>query len=97
MPSIHESFGLVYVEALSQGLPVIYSKDQGFDGQFPDGEVGYSVDPLNPEDLAEKIKKIKTNYDSLITTLPNKIDQFSWERISTEYAKVYRSIKVNGA
>jgi len=26
MPSLHETFGLVYIEALSQGLPVLYTK-----------------------------------------------------------------------
>ena len=44
MPSHKETFGLVYAEAMSQGLPVIYTRGQGFDGQFLEGEVGYSVD-----------------------------------------------------
>ena len=39
MPSYHETFGLVYAEAMSQGLPVIYTKGQGFDGFFEDGKV----------------------------------------------------------
>ncbi|MED4207262.1 glycosyltransferase family 4 protein, partial [Neobacillus mesonae] len=34
MPSIKESFGLVYAEAMSQGLPVIYTRGQGFDKHF---------------------------------------------------------------
>jgi glycosyltransferase involved in cell wall biosynthesis len=34
MPSIHETFGLVYIEALTQGLPVLYTKNQGIDGLF---------------------------------------------------------------
>ena len=29
MPSIIETFGLVYAEAMSQGLPVIYTRGQG--------------------------------------------------------------------
>src|SRR5699024_6672924 len=36
MPSKHETFGLVYVEALTQGIPIIYTKKQGFDGFFED-------------------------------------------------------------
>ena len=40
MPSVTETFGLVYAEAMSQGLPVIYTKGQGFDGQFEEGEGG---------------------------------------------------------
>ena len=38
LPSHAETFGLVYVEAMSQGLPIIY-EGQGFDKQFQDGEV----------------------------------------------------------
>ena len=44
MPSVTETFGLTYAEAMSQGLPVIYSKNQGFDGQFEEGKVGYHVE-----------------------------------------------------
>ena len=29
MPSKHETFGLVYAEAMTQGLPVIYTKNEG--------------------------------------------------------------------
>lgn len=58
MPSFTESFGLVYAEAMSQGLPVIYSKGQGFDGQFAEGVVGYHVDAHDPEELCENIIKM---------------------------------------
>ena len=43
LPSKYETFGLVYAEALSQALPIIYTRNQGFDGIFEEGEVGYSV------------------------------------------------------
>jgi len=55
MPSFHETFGLVYLEAMSQGLPIIYTKEQGIDGYFKDGTVGYSV---NPNDISDIVKKI---------------------------------------
>ena len=40
LPSITETFGLVYPEAMSQGLTIIYSRGQGFDGHFEEGRVG---------------------------------------------------------
>ncbi|MFR2150310.1 MAG: glycosyltransferase [Christensenellales bacterium] len=43
VPSSAETFGMVYLEAMSQGVPVLYTKGQGFDGQFPEGEIGYAV------------------------------------------------------
>ena len=58
MPSIHETFGLSYVEALSQGLPIVYTKEQGFDGFYKDGEVGYAVDALSVEDITKGIESV---------------------------------------
>ena len=58
MPSKTETFGLVYAEAMSQGLPVIYTKGQGFDGQFDEGLVGYHVDDSN-EKLGYKIREAR--------------------------------------
>ena len=65
MPSHTESFGLVYAEAMSQGLPIIYSKGQGFDNQFPEGEVGYHVDSNDVVSIANGIEELIKNYNSL--------------------------------
>jgi len=68
MPSHKESFGLAYAEALSQGLPVLYTKGQGFDNQFSDGTVGYAVNDRDHIDLADKIRMSYIPYnDSFIT------------------------------
>lgn len=63
LPSLTESFGLVYAEALSQGLPVLYTQGQGFDQQFPEGFVGYHVDAMSEEDIAEHIIQVIKEYD----------------------------------
>ena len=39
MPSKYETFGLVYPEAMSRGIPIVYTKNQGFDKYFEDGEI----------------------------------------------------------
>lgn len=92
MPSIHETFGLVYAEAMSQGLPVIYTKGQGFDGQFKEGEVGYHVNPLDPEDIAQKIKMTAENYLKISNDCTTKSGRFDWDLIAGEYVDIYRSI-----
>jgi len=90
MPSFGETFGLVYVEAMSQGLPVIYTKGQGFDGQFPEGEVGYHIDPNSPEDIADKIELIMDNYDDMSKNSTRNALHFDWDQISARYLQMYQ-------
>lgn len=92
MPSHHETFGLVYAEAMSQGLPVIYTKGQGFDGQFKEGSVGYHVDPKDPTDIADKIKKCIDNYAQLSSNCLTSVVKFDWVRIAKQYKTIYRSV-----
>ena len=94
LPSITETFGLVYAEAMSQGLPVIYTKGQGFDGQFLEGEVGYSVDPLNPDDIAQKIEMAVENLRELSKKAVEKVRKFSWDTITNRYADIYNELKI---
>jgi len=92
LPSIHETFGLVYAEAMSQGLPVIYTKGQGFDGQFEEGTVGYHVDPKDPLDIAEKIKMVLENYEHLSRNCLSSVGKFDWKRIAEQYESVYMDV-----
>lgn len=92
MPSHTETFGLVYAEAMSQGLPVIYTRGQGFDGQFNEGEVGYSVECLSPEDISDKIKKIVNNYSGMSKRCFSNSLRFNWNDITNKYLRIYQSI-----
>lgn len=92
MPSITETFGLTYVEAMSQGVPIIYSKGQGFDGQFRDGYVGYRVESRNAADIADKIQLIISDYDRISANCLCSCKRFSWSDISKQYENLYLSI-----
>ena len=94
MPSKYETFGLVYAEALSQGLPVIYTRGQGFDGQIPDGEVGYSVRYDDVDEIVEKIILIYNNYNTYSAKIKNYIHKFDWENIADNYKMIYENIIV---
>lgn len=92
MPSHAETFGLVYVEAMSQGVPVVYTKGQGFDGQFPEGVVGYHVDDKDPEDVAAGIEKIIEQYKEMSARCTKNIDKFRWMSICETYQSIYREV-----
>ena len=92
MPSFTESFGLVYAEAISQGLPVVYTLGQGFDKQFPEGRVGYHVDAHDAESVAEAILKISENYQELSLNISANAKRYSWDIICTKYREIYQSV-----
>lgn len=84
-----ETFGLVYAEALSQGLPIVYSKGQGFDGQFPDGYVGYPVDSRSTEAIAAGIERTLAERSRIVgNTLPA-AQRFDWDVIADKYSELY--------
>ena len=90
MTSIAETFGLVYVEALSQGLPILYTKNQGIDGTF-DTNIGEAVEPKSISSISNGITRIIGNYS---TYELNKIDFtiFKWENIANKYFELYKSV-----
>ena len=92
MPSWQETFGLVYAEAMSQGLPVIYSKGQGFDGQFKDGTVGYAVDYKSKEDICNKILMLVENYQQIQANTVPAAKAFDWNDIVHRYCQIYKAV-----
>ena len=60
MPSRGEGFGLVYVEALACGKPVIAGDRDGASDALLDGRLGRMVDPDDPERLAEAVLEFLT-------------------------------------
>ena len=95
MTSLFETFGLVYAEAISQGLPVIYSEGQGFDRQFKEGVVGYHVPPGDVKKIKSAIMEVIKNYNCLHSNCLKRAEKFSWERICGVYYKIYDELTKN--
>jgi glycosyltransferase involved in cell wall biosynthesis len=55
LPTLEDAFGVVVVEALSAGVPVICSPFAGAADYLQDGESGFIVDPEDTRRLAERI------------------------------------------
>lgn len=93
MPSHRETFGLVYAEAMSQGLPVIYTGGQGFDGQFDDGFVGWPVSDKEPAAMVSAIENVVNNYESCSENAYASANCFSWTSLCKKYVELYNCIK----
>lgn len=53
-----ECFPLVLIEALQCGLPVVTTSEGGIADMISEGRNGFITDKKNPQDLADKIRKI---------------------------------------
>lgn len=92
MPSKFETFGLAYIEAMTQGLPVVFTKNQGIDGYFEAGEIGVAVENNNIENLILGINEILNNYNFMSNNCLKHSRLFSWDKISLQYLKLYKTL-----
>jgi len=60
-PSLYESAGIVNLEAMACGKPVIASKTSGIPFIVQDGKTGFLFEPGNSGELRKKILKLKKN------------------------------------
>ena len=89
MCSHSETFGLVYAECLSQGLPILYSRGTGFDGLYPNGHVGFGVDSSSTKDISKGIKEIILHYDDLRDNI-SRLDfhRYDWPNIAKRFLTI---------
>lgn len=92
MPSRLETFGVVYVEALSQGLPIVHSRGQGVDGFFQPGTVAEAVDPDDPADIAAKVTLLANRLPAIRESCVREARRFDWASIARSYADLYDAV-----
>ncbi len=93
LPSITETYGISYLEAMSQGLPVIYTRGEGFDKQFDDWFIGVGNSSSDYIELSDNILKILDNYEELRRNAINSVDDFNWNNIGKKYIDIYNDIR----
>ncbi len=89
MPSFRETFGVVYIEALSQGLPVVHSSGQGVDGYFAPGTVTEAVDPGSVDSVMGGVTALVQRMEDIRADCREAAARFSWRGIAKEYTTVY--------
>jgi D-inositol-3-phosphate glycosyltransferase len=95
VPSHYESFGLVALEAMACGTPVVASETGGLAFLVKDGETGFHVPAADPEALAEKLRLIIQD-DELRAHLGQQAAEYaqgySWSMVIEQVVDLYRSL-----
>jgi phosphatidyl-myo-inositol dimannoside synthase len=79
MPSRGEGFGIVFIEAMYYGLPVIAGNTDGSVDALLNGELGQLVNPGNVEEIKNAIANIIENKTSFTPSRKVLIEHFSYE------------------
>lgn len=88
MPSKRETFGLVYVEALLQGLPILYTANEGIDG-FYEEKIGEKVKVGNVEEIKDRLLQLMENYETYCIPSQKLIENHDWKKIAIKYRDLY--------
>jgi glycosyltransferase involved in cell wall biosynthesis len=84
MPSIYESFGIVYLQALANKMPVIASKNTGAEDVIVDKKNGIFVKKANVKELSSALVYVDKNIKKLSANA--KLDKkFLWKNIAKQY------------
>jgi glycogen synthase len=92
LPSRVEPFGIVVLEAMDAGLPVIVSSHGGASEIVRHGVDGLVVDPFDPDALASALDQILADpgaAEGFITAGRARSAEFGWEPITDLYVALY--------
>ena len=95
LPSIDrtEAFGLVLLEAMACGRPVVASRLPGVRTLVEEGRNGYLAEPENAADLADKIVRCIRDESELGPYTRRWVEErFSWEAIGERLLALYQSV-----
>lgn len=101
LPSYYESFGLVVLEALACGTPVVATHVGVVDDIVRNGVNGWVTEDNTPEKLAEGIRntlQMHTSHGAGAASVRATVEDYDWTLVASAVDKEYRSLRqIDGA
>ncbi|MFN8381625.1 MAG: glycosyltransferase [Anaerolineales bacterium] len=97
MPSLYESFGMVALEAMACGTPVIASEVGGLGYLVQNGITGYTIPDSEPDALCDKLSWLLGNAElrnQMGTSAADYAANYAWNKIANQIIEVYREVAV---
>ena len=94
MPSLSEGFGLVVLEALCSGVPVVVSHIAPFTEYLQDQDASWA-DPLDAASIAHAIQQALRgrNTQRIQASAARLATQFSWQRSAALHTEIYSNMR----
>jgi D-inositol-3-phosphate glycosyltransferase len=95
MPSHYESFGMVALEAMACGTPVIASEVGGLAYLVRDGETGFTIPAEEPDTLCEKLTWLLNDdamHQRMSGLAAEYAQDYAWEKIASQIVDVYAEL-----
>lgn len=92
MPSRDEAFGMVYLEAMQAGLPIIGCQGEGIMPQIEEAIAGIAVPFNNPQSIKEAIEEVKANPAKYKENAKRLAAQYCWENNALAQLQVYKEV-----
>lgn len=95
VPSLTESFGLVALEAMACGVPVVATRVGGLQTVVEDGRSGLLVAPGDHASLAEAIEQVLMDHRlrmHLAHGARERAEQFTWHRVGDGIESIYERV-----
>jgi glycogen(starch) synthase len=96
IPSLYEPFGIVALEALAAGAPLIVARTGGLAELINGTNAGVTFEPGNPDDLADAIEQVLTNHELANILVSNARDlvehRYCWAAIARTTSELYQHV-----